>query len=49
MNYKQYFIKHKINNIDSFFEYTRDCFKYGWMDQNNSFHKGINSGKTYKK
>ncbi len=47
MDYKQYFIKNKINNIESFFKYTRDGFKYGWMDQNNNFHKGVNSGKTY--
>ena len=47
MDCKQYFIENKIDNVDLFFKYTRDCFDYGWMDQNYKFHKGVNDGKNY--
>lgn len=47
MDYKQYFIENKIDNVELFFKYTRDCFDYGWMDQNYKFHKGVNDGENY--
>jgi len=44
---QQYFIKNGINNVELFFKYTRDCFDYGWMAQNNKFYEGVNDGKSY--
>lgn len=47
MNCKNYFHDNNLTDIKSFFYYTNNKFKYGWMDQNNRFHEGVNDGKTY--
>lgn len=47
MDCKQYFIENGIDNIEKFFDFTKDCFNYGWMDKNKMFFKGVNNAETY--
>lgn len=47
MDSKKYFIEYKINDMQSFFNYARDSFKYGWMDQGKKFHQGVNDAENY--
>lgn len=47
MNYKEYFKNNNLTDIQSFFNYTNSKFKYGWMDQDKKFHKGINDADKF--
>lgn len=47
MNYKKYFEDNNLTNIENFFNYTNSKFSYGWMDQDNNFHKGINDADSF--
>lgn len=47
MNYTSFFKNNDLITIEKFFQYTKNQFKYGWIDQNEKQHNGINDALTY--
>ncbi len=46
MNYKEYFFKNNINNINDLFDFAKSI-NYGWIDQNRKKHSGVNDAESY--
>lgn len=44
---KEEFEKLGILNIKDYFEFVRDNFRYGWVDNNGVQHLGVNDAATY--
>ncbi len=47
MDYISYFKDNNLDTIDKFFIYMSREFKYGYMDNNGFFHKGVNTAIDY--
>lgn len=44
---KEEFEKLGILNIKGYFEFVRDNFRYGWVDNNGVQHLGVNDAESY--
>lgn len=47
MDYKMFFFESGLTSISNFFNYMQNKFEYGWIDQNENKHYGINDAQSY--
>lgn len=47
MDYKSYFHANHLLTIEDYLKFEQSAFKYGWFDQENNKHYGVNEAKTY--